>query len=102
MPSLANTATIVLLQLLVLQRIQGRRLTRVILVLSVWAVSWLMTGLCSLSPGSRLAATLVICAMAVFALGETLLQPTLPAITNDLSPDHLHGRYNAVMAGAFQ
>jgi MFS family permease len=99
----ANTATIVLLQLLVLQRIEGRRRTRVILVLSaVWAVSWLMTGLCSLSPGSGAAATLVICAMAVFALGETLLQPTIPAITNDLSPDHLRGRYNAVMAGAFQ
>jgi MFS family permease len=40
--------------------------------------------------------------MAVFALGETLLQPTIPAITNDLSPDHLRGRYNAIMAGAFQ
>ena len=40
--------------------------------------------------------------VGVFALGETLLQPTIPAITNDLSPDHLRGRYNAVMAGAFQ
>jgi MFS family permease len=39
---------------------------------------------------------------AVFALGETLLQPTIPAITNDLSPDHLRGRYNAVMGGGFQ
>ena len=37
-----------------------------------------------------------------FALGETLLQPTIPAITNDLAPDHLRGRYNAVSAGAFQ
>ena len=38
----------------------------------------------------------------VFALGETLLQPTIPAITNDIAPDHLRGRYNAVSAGAFQ
>ena len=38
----------------------------------------------------------------LFALGETLLQPTIPAITNDLAPDHLRGRYNAVNAGAFQ
>jgi MFS family permease len=96
----ANTATIVLLQLLVLQRIEGRRRTRVILVLSaLWSVSWLMTGLL---PGSEAAAVLVIGGSAVFALGETLLQPTIPAITNDLSPDHLRGRYNAVMAGAFQ
>ena len=99
----ANTATIVLLQLLVLQRIEGRRRTRVILVLSaLWSVSWLMTGLSGLLPGSPTAAALVIGGSAVFALGETLLQPTIPAITNDLSPDHLRGRYNAVMAGAFQ
>ena len=99
----ANTAVIVLLQLLVLQRIEGRRRTRVILVLSsLWSVFWLMTGLSGLFPGSTTAAVLVIGAMSVFALGETLLQPTIPAITNDLSPDHLRGRYNAVMAGAFQ
>lgn len=99
----ANTATIVLLQLLVLQRIEGRRRTRVILVLAaLWSVSWLMTGLSGLVPGSAAAATLVIGGISVFALGETLLQPTIPAITNDLSPDHLRGRYNAVMAGAFQ
>ena len=36
-----NTAVIVLLQLFVLQRIEGRRRTRVILVLcALWAVSW--------------------------------------------------------------
>jgi MFS family permease len=99
----ANTATIVLLQLLVLQRIEGRRRTRVIIVLSaLWSVSWLMTGLSGLLPGGTSAAALIIGGSAVFALGETLLQPTVPAITNDLSPDHLRGRYNAVMAGAFQ
>jgi len=99
----ANTATIVLLQLLVLQRIEGRRRTRVILVLSaLWGVSWLMTGLSGLLPGSPSAAALIIGGSAVFALGETLLQPTIPAMTNDLSPDHLRGRYNAVMGGAFQ
>jgi MFS family permease len=99
----ANTATIVLLQLLVLQRIEGRRRTRVILVLAaLWSLSWLMTGLSGLLPGSPSAAALIIGGSAVFALGETLLQPTIPAITNDLSPDHLRGRYNAVMAGAFQ
>lgn len=41
----ANTATIVLLQLLVLQRIEGRRRTRVILVLSaIWAASGAQPG----------------------------------------------------------
>ncbi|HEY5248793.1 MAG TPA: MFS transporter, partial [Dermatophilaceae bacterium] len=98
----ANTATIVVLQLLVLQRIEGRRRTRVILVLAaLWSGSWLMTGLSGVFPGSASAAAMVIGGSAVFALGETLLQPTVPAITNDLSPDHLRGRYNAVMAASF-
>jgi MFS family permease len=29
------------------------------------------------------------------------MQPTIPALVNDLAPDHLRGRYNAVSAGAF-
>ena len=39
---------------------------------------------------------------SVFAFGETLLQPTIPALVNDLAPDHLRGRYNAVSSGSFQ
>jgi MFS family permease len=39
---------------------------------------------------------------SVFALGETLLQPTIPALVNDLAPDHLRGRYNALSSSAFQ
>lgn len=99
----ANTATIVVLQLVVLQRIEGRRRTRVIhLLCGVWALSWCATGLSGAFPGTWAATALVIGGSMVFAFGETLLQPTVPAITNDLSPDHLRGRYNAVMAGAFQ
>ena len=98
-----NTATIVILQLVVLQRIEGRRRTRVVLWLcAIWAVSWLALGLSGLVPGTAAATALVIACAGIFALGETLLQPTIPAITNDLSPDHLRGRYNAIMSAAFQ
>jgi MFS family permease len=38
----------------------------------------------------------------VFALGETLLQPTMPAIVNDLAPEHLRGRYNGLTSSCFQ
>jgi MFS family permease len=38
----------------------------------------------------------------VFGLGETLLSPVVPAITNDLATDELRGRYNAVGSWAFQ
>jgi MFS family permease len=97
-----NTAVIVCLQFLVLRRIAGRRRTRVMIVMAgVWAVSWLVLGATALGP-SAVAAAGVLAFAGIFALGETMLQPTVPAITNDMAPDHLRGRYNAVNAGAFQ
>ncbi|MGL4176622.1 MAG: MFS transporter, partial [Dermatophilaceae bacterium] len=44
----------------------------------------------------------VIVFMSVFALGETLLQATLPAIVDDLTTDREPGRSNALSASAFQ
>ena len=61
-----------------------------------------MLGLTGLVPGSAAAVAGVLVFHSMFALGETMFQPTIPAITNDLAPDHLRGRYNAVNAGAFQ
>ncbi|WP_028650407.1 MFS transporter [Nocardioides halotolerans] len=99
----ANTLVIVLLQLVVLQRIEGRRRTRVIAVMSlVWASSWVCLGLSGLVPGTWGATLLVAGCASIFAFGETLLQPTIPALVNDLAPDHLRGRYNAVSSGSFQ
>jgi hypothetical protein len=37
-------------------------------------------------------------AMAIFAVGETLLSPTLPAIVNDIAPPEAAGRYNGLPA----
>ena len=97
-----NTAVIVLLQFWVLRRIAGHRRTRVMIVMAaVWALSYVLLGLTGLVPGV-VAAVGVLAFAGVFALGETMLQPTVPAITNDMAPDHLRGRYNAVNAGAFQ
>jgi MFS family permease len=99
----ANTLVIVLLQLVVLQRIEGRRRTRVIAVMGVlWALSWVLLGGSGLVPGTLGATMLVASCASVFALGETLLQPTIPALVNDLAPDHLRGRYNALSSAAFQ
>ncbi|TIC81945.1 MFS transporter [Nocardioides sp. GY 10127] len=99
----ANTAVIVVLQLLVLQRIEGRRRTRVMAVMAVvWAGSWLLLGATALVPGTVGATLLVAGCASVFALGETLMQPTLPALVNDLAPDALRGRYNALSSISFQ
>jgi MFS family permease len=99
----ANTATIVLLQLVVLRLIEGRRRTRLIALLAcVWAAAYVVMGLAGLAPGTTGAAVLLVASMAVFALGETLLSPVAPALTNALAPDRLRGRYNAVASTAFQ
>ena len=96
-----NTATIVLLQLVVIQRIEGHRRTRVLMLMSaVWALSWTLMGIAGLLPGSVVAAVLLCSSMGVFALGETFQSPVVPAITNDLAPEHLRGRYNAVGSGS--
>jgi MFS family permease len=99
----ANTLVIVVLQLVVLQRIEGRRRTRVIVVMSaLWALAWLLMGASGLVPGTVGATLLIAACASVFALGETLLQPTVPALVNDLTTDRLRGRTNAVNSAAFQ
>jgi MFS family permease len=99
----ANTLVIVLLQLFVLRQVEGRRRTRVVVVMAIlWAVSWMLLGATAWIPGTTGATLLVAGCASVFALGETLLQPTVPAMVNDLAPDHLRGRYNALNSAAFQ
>ncbi|MET0974324.1 MAG: MFS transporter [Leifsonia sp.] len=98
-----NTAVIVFLQFAVLKRISGRRRTRAMQVMAiVWAGAWLLLGATGLLPDTLAAAIGVLAFMGVFAFGETLLQPTVPAVYNDLASDRNRGRYNAINSGAFQ
>ena len=92
-----NTVVIVLGQLLVLRLVQGRSRSRLLgLVGLVWAASWVVLGLAAQVPAAWVATVLVIASPTIFALGETVWQPVMPAIVNDLAPEHLRGRYNAV------
>ncbi len=99
----ANTAVIVGLQFLVLRVIDGHRRTRVFLgLVAMWAAAWLILGATGLVAGTMAAAAGVIVFHIFFGLGETMLQPTVPAIVNDLANDRDRGRFNAVSSGAFQ
>lgn len=92
----ANTGVIVVAQLFVLRLIQGRSRSRVAAVVGLmWAVSWLFVGV-SVGLPAWLAALTICVGLGLFGLGETLWSPVAPAIANDLAPDHLRGRYNAV------
>lgn len=98
----ANTAIIVLLQLPVVHRIQGRRRTRILMVLAgIWATAWAVVGVAGLV-GGAVAAVLLIASAAIFGSGETLHSPVVPAVVNDLATERLRGRYNAANSIAFQ
>jgi MFS family permease len=90
-----NTTTIVLAQLWVLNRIEGKSRTRVMAVTaSLWFSFWVILDVALAIP--KFVAVMALCfAMMVFAIGETMLSPVGPALVNDIAPEHLRGRYNA-------
>jgi MFS family permease len=92
-----NTFTIIVAQLFVLAGIRGKSRSLLIgLVGLLWGASWLLAT-SSLFFGS-VAAVLVLCVgQVVFAVGETVWQPVSPALVNELAPEHLRGRYNALV-----
>ncbi|MDE3064046.1 MAG: MFS transporter [Acidobacteriota bacterium] len=92
-----NTTTIVLSQLWVLNRIEGRSRSQVMALVGVfWFVFWVALDVTlALPPAATIVALCV--AMVIFALGETMLSPTGSAIVNEIAPEHLRGRYNAAL-----
>jgi MFS family permease len=92
-----NTLAVVLLQLPVLRLVQGhRRSAALSLVFALWAVTWAVTLTAGSLGGGAAAVTLFAVALAIFALGETLMSPSVQPLVNDLASDALRGRYNAV------
>lgn len=91
-----NTLAVSILQLPVLRLAHGRRRTAaLVLVFSLWGTTWAVTLLAGELAGTA-AVALFAGAAAIFALGETLMSPAVPPLVNDLAPDHLRGRYNAL------
>ncbi len=92
----ANTAAIVLGQLVALKLIRGRRRTTMLaLCAATWSASWAVIGFSDALDG-RVAIAMVILGLGLFGLGETLWAPLAPAIINDLAAEELRGRYNAL------
>jgi MFS family permease len=94
----ANAFTIVLAQLFVLRWLEGHSRARALAVVgAVFAASWLVLGGAGLVSDANavLAAVGVVACAWIFSMGETLLSPVMPALTNALARDELRGRYNA-------
>ena len=91
----ANTAIIVLGQLVALRMIPGRSRSRLLAVAAaIWSVSWVIVSLTGRAEGS-VAIAYAVLGLGLFGLGETIWAPVAPAVVNDLAPEHLRGRYNA-------
>lgn len=63
----------------------------------VWAASWVLVGLCFVTPWIFVL-PLQITSSVVFGIGETIWSPTIPTVVNQLIPDHIRGRSNALMS----
>jgi MFS family permease len=98
----ANMVTVVVMQLLVLRWLAGRRRTTgVALAATAWAASWAAVIAGGHLGGGASAEAAFVAATVIFALGETLFSPTLPAVINDLAPPEAAGRYNGLGVLAF-
>lgn len=99
-----NTLVIVVAQLFVVRWLERRSRTRALaLAACIFALSWLVlagAGFAGSGWGGAAAPALaiagVIACTVIFAFGETLMSPVMPAITNALASDELRGRYNAL------
>lgn len=95
----ANTLVIVLAQLVVIKKLEGRSRSKALAgVGAIFGVAWLVLGAAGLVDGTSafVSAAGVIAFGAIFAVGETLLSPISPALVNALATDELRGRYNAL------
>ncbi len=94
---ICNTLTIAIGQLFSLALIKGRSRSLVLASVGLcWGLSWFFVTASVYV--STIAAVVALCVgQVVFATGETLWQPVAPALVNDLAPEHLRGRYNAML-----
>jgi MFS family permease len=100
----ANTAVIVIGQLLVLRLTAGRRRSAVIAVVGViWLAAWALAAVSGLvGPGTAAATAAILGTYMLFGAGEMLLSPVLGPLVADLAPASRLGRYNAAFAGVRQ
>ncbi|CAB4764761.1 MAG: MFS transporter [Actinobacteria bacterium] len=95
----ANTFVIALMQMRFVKWVRNWRRSRALmLATSLWALSWVVVGSAKWWP----TVLVLIFAQLIFAVGEMIWSPVAPALVNDLAPDEMRGRYNALFSGAWQ
>ena len=95
----ANTTAIVAGQLWVTRRTAGLRRTRsLVMVSALWIAGWAVLAAGHWLPHGGPAAVMTVVFAVVFGIGEMFFAPTIPAMVNDLAPEHMRGRANAATA----
>lgn len=97
-----NCIVIAIVQIPVLRWTENWRRTRLAMACGLcFAVCWLMTVVAGQNAGYW-TDTWLISSLVMFGVGETFLSPSLLPMVNDLAPDHLRGRYNAMFTVSWQ
>lgn len=99
----ANSTTIVVAQMIVFARIAGRSRSRLLALTGVTiAASWTVLASGTMATaGSTTAVAAATASTVIFALGELMFSPIMPALANVLAPEELRGRYNALSSMVF-
>ncbi len=70
------------------------------IAIGFWAAAWVILSVAGFAKGFAVPA-IILCQL-VFSFGEMVWSPVMPAIANQLAPDHLRGRYNSATSNAWQ
>ena len=93
----ANMLGLVVSQLFVLRLMRGHTRTGAAALGGlVLAITWGLILAAAFLPSRLERAAVMVLALGIMGLGAALLSPTLVAIVNDIAPNNLRGRYNAV------
>jgi MFS family permease len=96
-----NTFAVVVGQLFVLKRMQGKRRTTLMQVVAgLWGLCWLLVAL-GPTVAKPLGFWFFVAGSVTFAVGETIWSPIVPSIMNAVAPAHLRGRFNALSTMLF-
>ena len=97
-----NMFAVVVLQLIVLRLMHGRRRTLGITsACAAFGLAWAVALVGGMIPEGASVIAVFALAMIILAVGETFTAPTVPPLVNDLAPDHLRGHYNGALTLAW-
>jgi MFS family permease len=98
-----NTATIVLSQIGVSRLTRRWRRSRLLgMAGGLWTLAWVISSLARIPALSGWPADVALAtSLGVFGLGETFQSPVSGGMPNELSPEHLRARYNALSSATW-